>query len=67
MFIGLCRTLGFIEKISSVRSVERRRSRSVTGVLSVEVESLLSVVGAVSSDLLPLLMQIEHVRPNVFY
>ena len=47
-------TFGFIVKISSVRSVESLRSRSVIGIDNVEVEVRLSVVGAVSSDRRPL-------------
>ena len=47
-------TFGFIVKISSVRSVESLRSRSVIGIDNVEVDVRLSVVGAVSSDCRPL-------------
>lgn len=50
----LGRTLGFIEKMSNVRSVDSRRSRSVIGMDNVDVDVRLSVVGAVSSDRLPL-------------
>ncbi len=43
-----------MEKMSNVRSVDSRRSRSVIGMDNVDVDVRLSVVGAVSSDRLPL-------------
>ena len=48
------RTFGCIVKISIVRSVESRLSKSVIGMDNVDVEARLSVVGAVSTDRLPL-------------